>query len=118
MWPPRRSAGDNLEYSASFDLFSLQGKISILRALIALVQEECFLPTSVAANEDKLTQIETHVTADLIALYRALGGGWSVGGGLESVAARSPSNRKEDGDVAHGLHAAGAAKRRKIKCWI
>ena len=31
------------------------------------------------ANEDQLVQSQTSVTADLIALYRALGGGWSIG---------------------------------------
>ena len=30
------------------------------------------------ANEDQLVQSQTSVTTDLIALYRALGGGWSV----------------------------------------
>ncbi len=32
------------------------------------------------ANEDQLVQSQTSVTANLIALYRALGGGWGVGG--------------------------------------
>ena len=32
------------------------------------------------ANEDQLVQSQTTVTANLIALYRALGGGWTVGG--------------------------------------
>jgi outer membrane protein, multidrug efflux system len=32
------------------------------------------------ANEDQLVQSQTSVTTNVIALYRALGGGWSVGG--------------------------------------
>ena len=32
------------------------------------------------ANEDQLVQSQTSVTTDLVALYRALGGGWSAGG--------------------------------------
>ena len=32
------------------------------------------------ANEDQLVQSQTGVTTNLITLYRALGGGWSVGG--------------------------------------
>jgi NodT family efflux transporter outer membrane factor (OMF) lipoprotein len=32
------------------------------------------------ANEDQVVQSQTSVTTNLIALYRALGGGWSVGG--------------------------------------
>jgi outer membrane protein, multidrug efflux system len=32
-------------------------------------------------NEDQLVQSQTDVTTHLVALYRALGGGWSVGGG-------------------------------------
>jgi NodT family efflux transporter outer membrane factor (OMF) lipoprotein len=34
------------------------------------------------ANEDQLAQSQTSVTTDLIALYRALGGGWSSGGAV------------------------------------
>jgi multidrug efflux system outer membrane protein len=32
------------------------------------------------ANEDQLVQSQTSVTTNLVGLYRALGGGWSVGG--------------------------------------
>ncbi len=32
------------------------------------------------ANEDQFVQSQTSVTTNLVALYRALGGGWSVGG--------------------------------------
>jgi outer membrane protein, multidrug efflux system len=32
------------------------------------------------ASEDQLAQSQTNVSADLVALYRALGGGWSGGG--------------------------------------
>jgi outer membrane protein, multidrug efflux system len=32
------------------------------------------------ANEDQLAQSQTSVTTNLVGLYRALGGGWSVGG--------------------------------------
>ena len=32
------------------------------------------------ANEDQLVQSQTSVTANLVTLYRALGGGWSVAG--------------------------------------
>jgi multidrug efflux system outer membrane protein len=32
------------------------------------------------ASEDQLAQSQTNVSADLVALYRALGGGWSAGG--------------------------------------
>ncbi len=34
------------------------------------------------ANEDQLVQSQTSVTTNLVALYRALGGGWSVGGAV------------------------------------
>ncbi len=34
------------------------------------------------ANEDQLVQSQTAVTTDLVALYRVLGGGWSVGGAV------------------------------------
>ena len=36
----------------------------------------------VYANEDQLVQSQAAVTSDLIALYRALGGGWSAGGSV------------------------------------
>ncbi len=32
------------------------------------------------ANEEQFVQSQTSVTTNLVALYRALGGGWSVGG--------------------------------------
>jgi NodT family efflux transporter outer membrane factor (OMF) lipoprotein len=34
------------------------------------------------ANEDQLVQSQASVTTDLVGLYRALGGGWSVAGGV------------------------------------
>src|SRR6266849_5339860 len=34
------------------------------------------------ANEDQLVQSQTSVTTNLVGLYRALGGGWSVGGAV------------------------------------
>ncbi|TAM81891.1 MAG: efflux transporter outer membrane subunit [Acidobacteria bacterium] len=36
-------------------------------------------------NEDQLVQSQTGVTADLVALYRALGGGWSAGSLISST---------------------------------
>lgn len=36
------------------------------------------------ANEDQLAQSQTHVTTDLVSLYRALGGGWRTSGTLSS----------------------------------
>ena len=40
------------------------------------------------ANEDQLVQSQTTVTTDLVGLYRALGGGWSVG---RTVSASKPA---------------------------
>lgn len=40
------------------------------------------------ANEDQLVQSQTTVTTDLVGLYRALGGGWSVG---HTVSANKPA---------------------------
>ena len=34
------------------------------------------------ANEDQFVQSQTSVTTNLVGLYRALGGGWSVGGAV------------------------------------
>jgi outer membrane protein TolC len=36
------------------------------------------------ASEDQFVQSQTSVTTNVIALYRALGGGWSMGGGTPS----------------------------------
>jgi outer membrane protein TolC len=41
------------------------------------------------ANESQLVESQTSVTTDLIALYRALGGGWTAGG-VVSVNTRYP----------------------------
>jgi outer membrane protein, multidrug efflux system len=45
------------------------------------------------ADEDQAVQSQTSVTTDLIALYRALGGGWNLGG---SVAAINPTQLQTD----------------------
>jgi outer membrane protein, multidrug efflux system len=37
------------------------------------------------ADEDQAVQSQTSVTTDVIALYRALGGGWNVGSALATT---------------------------------
>ena len=44
------------------------------------------------SNEAQLVQSQTSVTTDVIALYRALGGGWSEGG-VVSGNIRNPLNK-------------------------
>lgn len=56
------------------DLAAEQYKAGLTDFLSVLdAQRELF------ANEDQLVQSQTNVTTNLVALYRALGGGWSVG---------------------------------------
>lgn len=67
------------------DLATEQYKAGLVDFLSVLdAQRELF------ANEDQLVQSQTTVTTDLVGLYRALGGGWSVSSSTVSVNKHAP----------------------------
>jgi multidrug efflux system outer membrane protein len=67
-------------YQEAFELATVQYKAGLSDFLAVLdAQREMY------ANQDLLAQSRTQVTTNLIGLYRALCGGWSISLGIEST---------------------------------
>jgi outer membrane protein TolC len=74
-----------LHSQLAVDLAAEQYKAGLVDFLSVLdAQRELY------ANEDQLVQSQTTVTTDLVGLYRALGGGWSVSSSTVSVNKHAP----------------------------